>query len=316
MQKTILLTLIISVMLTSCTNNKQDFDAAGNFEADEVIVSAQQNGEIKELNISEGNNLERNTIVGQIDVQAQKLQKQQTEATISSLQQKTVSSSAQEAVVQKQLAAQQAQLQTLKKEKQRTENLVNADAAPRKQLDDIDAQIDQLQKQMTATQAQADVYRNNANTQNRSILSERTPLERSQEIINFQIRKGEIVNPVTGVVLSRYAMQGEMATIGRPLYKIANIDTLSLKAYVTGQQLPKIRIGQQVTVRIDNENKTYKYYTGVISWIADKSEFTPKTIQTKNERANLVYAIKVRVANDGYLKIGMYGEVVFDTSEK
>ncbi len=316
MQKTILLTLIISVMLTSCTNNKQDFDAAGNFEADEVIVSAQQNGEIKELNISEGNTLEQNTIVGQIDVQAQKLQKQQTEAAISSLQQKTVSSSAQEAVVQKQLAAQQAQLQTLKKEKQRTENLVNADAAPRKQLDDIDAQIDQLQKQMTATQAQADVYRNNANTQNRSILSERTPLERSQEIINFQISKGEIVNPVTGVVLSKYAMQGEMVTIGRPLYKIANMDTLSLKAYVTGQQLPKIRIGQQVTVRIDNENKTYKYYTGVISWISDKSEFTPKTIQTKNERANLVYAIKVRVVNDGYLKIGMYGEVVFDTSEK
>ncbi|MCU7694722.1 HlyD family secretion protein [Haoranjiania flava] len=316
MQKTILLTLIISVMLTSCTNNKQDFDAAGNFEADEVIVSAQQNGEIKELNISEGNTLERNTIVGQIDVQAQKLQKQQTEAAISSLQQKTVSSSAQEAVVQKQLAAQQAQLQTLKKEKQRTENLVNADAAPRKQLDDIDAQIDQLQKQMTATQAQADVYRNNANTQNRSILSERTPLERSQEIINFQISKGEIVNPVTGVVLSKYAMQGEMATIGRPLYKIANMDTLSLKAYVTGQQLPKIRIGQQVTVLIDNENKTYKYYTGVISWISDKSEFTPKTIQTKNERANLVYAIKVRVVNDGYLKIGMYSEVVFDTSEK
>jgi HlyD family secretion protein len=125
-----------------------------------------------------------------------------------------------------------------------------------------------------------------------------------------------VINPVTGVVLSKYAMAGEVAMIGKPLYKISNMDTLTLKAYVTGDQLPQIKIGQPVAVRIDSANGGYKNYSGIISMISPKSEFTPKTIQTKNERANLVYAIKVRVKNDGYLKIGMYGEVNFDEAKK
>ena len=316
MKKLLTVSAAVAFILASCTTNKKDFDAAGNFEADEVIVSAEQNGALLAFDVSEGQKLEQNQIVGQIDVEAQKLQKQQTQATISALQQKTVTPNAQIEVVRKQLAAQQAQLNHLQSEKNRTQNLVNADAAPKKQLDDINASITELNRQMAATRSQIDLYQSNAATQNRSILSERAPIERSAAVIQNQIEKGQIVNPQAGTVLTKYAMQGEMATIGRPLYKIANVDTINLKAYVTGDQLPKIKIGQPVTVRIDNGDKGYKSYPATISWISSKAEFTPKTIQTKKERENLVYAIKARVKNDGYLKIGMYGEVLFDEPSK
>lgn len=312
MKRLLNLTTAFAILFAACNTDKKDFDAAGNFEADEVIVSAQQNGALLAFEVMEGQKLEHNQVVGQIDVEAQKLQKQQTQATISALQQKTVTPNAQIEVVRKQLAAQQAQLDQLQTEKKRTQNLVNADAAPRKQLDDINASITQLNRQMAATRSQVELYQTNAATQNRSILSERAPIERSAAVIQNQIEKGQIMNPVSGTVLTKYAMQGEMATIGRPLYKIANVDTLNLKAYVTGQQLPQIKLGQTVTVRIDDGKGGYKNYAGVVSWISNKSEFTPKTIQTKNERENLVYAIKVRVKNDGFLKIGMYGEVVFN----
>ena len=316
MNKHFLLPLLsLSILFFSCSNEK-DFDAAGNFEADEIIVSAQQNGALLAFEVTEGERLEHNQIVGQIDVETQKLQKAQTQATITALQQKTVTPGAQTEVVRKQLAAQQAQLDQLQNEKRRTQNLVNADAAPRKQLDDINASITQLNRQMAATRSQIALYESNAATQNRSILSERAPIERSAAVIQNQIEKGQIMNPVAGTVLTKYAMQGEMATIGRPLYKIANVDTLNLKAYVTGQQLPQIKLGQAVTVRIDDGKGGYKNYPGTINWVSDKSEFTPKTIQTKNERENLVYAIKVRVKNDGFLKIGMYGEVVLAPAER
>ena len=316
MNKQFIFSLIILLFLFSCKANKKDFDAAGNFEADEVIVSAQQNGELLKFEVAEGQKLDLNTIVGQIDVQAQQLQKEQTQATIRSLGEKTASPGAQIEVVKKQLATQQAQMQQLQHEKQRTQNLVNADAAPRKQLDDITAQITQLNAQMAATRSQIDLYNSNISTQNRSILSERDPLQKAAQSIQYQISKGQVINPVAGVVLTKYAMQGEMATIGRPLYKIANIDTLNLKAYVTGDQLPQIKLDQKVTIRIDDGKGGYKDYPGTISWISDKSEFTPKTIQTKNERESLVYAIKVRVKNDGFLKIGMYGEVLFNGERK
>ncbi len=315
MQIKTFIAIALSVILSSCNSNQLDFDASGNFEADEVIVSAEQNGQINSFAINEGQHLAANELVGLIDVEAQKLQKEQNQASIQSLKEKTVTPSAQIEVVQKQLAAQQAQMQQLLSEKSRVENLVKADAAPRKQLDDMTAQIDQLNKQMAATRSQINLYSSNATTQNRSILSETVPLQAAGKQIQYQINKGQILNPLDGTVLSKYAMEGEMATIGRPLYKIANLDTLNLKAYVTGDQLPKIKIGQEVTTRIDNGDGTYKNYTGIITWISDKSEFTPKTIQTKKERENLVYAIKVRVPNDGFLKIGMYGEVLFNTKE-
>lgn len=300
------------VLLFACNNKEASFDAAGNFEANEVIVSAQQNGSLLNFDVEEGQRLEQNQIVGQIDVELQKLQKAQTEASIKSLAQKTVTPNPQIDVARKQLAAQQSQMQNLRKERQRLQNLVNADAAPSKQLDDMDAQITQLQKQMAVTNEQIALYNSNANTQNRSILSEKDPMQKAAAQMQVQINRGQIVNPTNGIVLTKYAMQGEMATVGRPLYKIANTDTLELKAYITGDQLPQIKLGQQVTVRIDNGKNNYKNYTGIIFWIADKAEFSPKSIQTKNERANLVYAIKIKVKNDGYLKIGMYGEALWN----
>lgn len=299
------------MMLAACNNNKISYDASGNFEADEVMVSAQQNGQLLSFSVHEGDQLKKGDVVGQIDMTVQRLQKEQTEATINALQQKTGSAAEQVKVAQAQLAAQQIQLDNLYHERERSQNLVKADAAPQKQVDDMNAQINQLQKQMAVTREQINLYHSNTATQNRSILSEKAPLEKAAQQLQAQIDKGQIVNPVAGTVLTNYALQGEMAAVGKPLYKIANTDTLLLRAYITGNQLPVIKTGQQVQVRVDQGEKKYKSYAGTILWISDKSEFTPKTIQTKEERANLVYAIKVSVKNDGYLKIGMYGEVLF-----
>lgn len=303
-------------ILAACNNNKISYDASGNFEADEVMVSAQQNGQLLYFSVREGDQLKEGAVVGQIDMTVQRLQKEQTEATISALQQKTGSAADQVKVAKAQLAAQQIQLDNLQRERERSQNLVKADAAPRKQVDDINAQIDQLQKQMAVTREQISLYHSSTATQNRSILSEKAPLEKAAQQLQAQIDKGQVVNPIAGTVLTNYALKGEMAVLGKPLYKIADTDTLFLRAYITGNQLPLIKPGQQVQVRVDQGEKKYKSYPGNIIWISDKSEFTPKTIQTKKERANLVYAIKVSVKNDGYLKIGMYGEVFFKTVKK
>lgn len=302
-----------ALLVNACTQ-KDDFDASGNFEADEVIVSAQQNGELIFYSVREGSTLRAGEKVGEIDVRMAELQKEQVEASINALNQKTVSPEDQAELVKRQLAVQEAQLEQQVREQARTENLVKADAATRKQLDDINASVDQLRKQIAVTRQQLKLNTFNTATQNRSVLSEKDPLEKTAAQFQQQIDKGHIINPIDGTVLVSYALRGEMQVIGKPLYKIANIDTLYLRAYVTGAQLSRIRLGQQVKVRIDQGEKEYKSYNGVIDWISGKSEFSPKTIQTKDERANLVYAIKVRVKNDGFLKIGMYGEVTW--SEK
>lgn len=305
-------TLILNafILLSACTP-KDDFDASGNFEADEVIVSAQQNGELISYSIQEGTKLKAGAQVGQIDVTIAQLQKAQAEASIEALQQKTSNTNEQDLLVKKQLAVQEAQLDQQLHERTRTANLVKADAATRKQLDDIDAAIVQLKKQISVTRQQLSVNNSNNSTQNRSILSEKAPLEKTAAQFQEQVNKGTIINPIQGTVLVNYALKGEMQTIGKPLYKIADISTLDLRAYITGTQLPQVKLGQKVKVRIDQGEKGFKEYPGTITWISDKSEFSPKTIQTKDERANLVYAIKIRVKNDGYLKIGMYGETLF-----
>lgn len=307
-----LIVLISGVLLLNACKPKNDFDASGNFEADEVIVSAQQSGVLLSYNVKEGDLLQAGEAVGQIDVQVLELQKQQTEAGIAALGEKTVSPNDQAEWVRRQLEVQKSQLAQQLRERTRTENLVKADAATRKQLDDINASIDQLQKQIAVTEQQIRLNTYNTQTQNRSILSEKAPLEKAVAQLQEQINKGRIINPVTGTVLVSYALKGEMQVTGKPLYKIANTDTLDLRAYITGTQLPQVRTGRQVTVRIDNGKDSYKEYPGTITWISAKAEFSPKSIQTKDERANLVYAMKVRVKNDGYLKIGMYGEVLFN----
>ncbi len=309
MQMKLLLSLLIIAGFSSCTNNNNQFDASGTFEASEVIVSSELSGKILSFTINEGETISANKIVGTIDAQLIELQKEQTEASINALSEKTVDVSPQVSLVQNQLAVQQSQLGNLQYEQKRVEKLISQDAATTKQLDDINAQIDMMKKQMLVTKQQINVQLSNFNTQNRSILSENKPLKKRVEQFNDQLKRANISNPITGTVLTKYAEAGEITTAGKALYKIADLSELKLRAYVTGIQLPNIKLGQQVKVMIDEGAKRYKEYNGIITWISDKAEFTPKTIQTKEERANLVYAIKVKVKNDGYLKIGMYGEV-------
>jgi HlyD family secretion protein len=303
--------LILTLLAASCKDNTPDTDASGVFESDEVIVSAEQNGKLLSFPILEGDTLQKGAIVGNIDISNILLQKEQVQASIKALSQKTTNPKPQIELVKKQLAVQESQLAQQQREKMRTENLLKADAATQKQLDDINSQIDQLQKQIAVSRQQIDLDNSNIATQNRSIYSEQDPMEKSAALYQDQINKGRVVNPLSGTVLTKYALEGEMTTIGKALYKIANIDTLNLRAYVTGAQLTSIRLGQMVKVFTDDGAKHYHQYPGQVFWISDKSEFTPKTIQTKDERANLVYAVKIRVKNDGLLKIGMYGEVKF-----
>lgn len=297
--------------LASCGSNNSRSDASGTFESDEVVVSASASGKILSLKIEEGSTIAKDSIVGQVDPVELSLQKDQVRASIDALHEKTSDVAPQVAMLQDQLAVQQAQLNNLLHEQSRIENLLKEDAATKKQLDDITYQIESVKKQMSVTKQQITVQRTAVATQNRSILSEGKPLEKKAEQLQEQLNKTNILNPVTGTVITKYAEEGEVTSNGKPLYKIADLSTLNLRAYVTGDQLPQIKLGQEVEVLVDSSNK-YKKLTGTITWISGKAEFTPKTIQTKDERANLVYAVKIKVKNDGYLKIGMYGEVKFN----
>ena len=299
------------LVLTACNQHKIDTDASGVFEADEVIVSAEQNGKLLSFPVQEGDTLSKGALVGNIDMSNTMLQKQQVQATIAALRDKTTNPKPQMELVQRQLAVEEAQLAQQLREKTRTENLLKADAATQKQLDDINSAIDVLQKQIAVSKQQIALDNSNIATQNRTIYSEQAPLEKSAAQIQDNINKGQIINPTKGTVLTKYALQGEMTTMGKALYKIANLDTVILRAYVTGSQLTQVKLGQAVKVYSDQGSDQYREYAGIVYWISDKSEFTPKTIQTKDERANLVYAVKIHVKNDGLLKLGMYGEVKF-----
>jgi HlyD family secretion protein len=303
------ITAITSLLIISCNRNESEFDASGTFEADETIVSSEMPGKILSFNVEEGMRLSKDSIVGSVDATNIDLQQQQVEASIHALNEKTANVNPQVELLQNQLAVQQSQLDNLVHERARIENLLKSDAATPKQLDDINSQIDVVKKSMAVTQQQINVKKNDIATQNRSILSEAEPLKKRVAQLEDQQQRANIVNPVTGTVITKYAEAGEITSSGKALYKIADLSELNLRAYVTGVQLPVIKLGQQVKVMIDQGEKKYKEYTGNIIWISDKAEFTPKTIQTKEERANLVYAIKVKVKNDGFLKIGMYGEV-------
>lgn len=307
--KKILFIAVAGLTITACNRNGNDFDASGTFEADETVVSSELSGKILSLDVEEGMQLSKDSVVGMLDATSIDLQQQQVEASINALNQKTADVSPQIQLLQNQEAVQQSQLDNLFHERTRIENLLKSDAATGKQLDDINAQIDVVKKQIGVTQQQIAVAKNNIATQNRSILSEADPLRKRVAQLQDQVKRANIVNPAAGTVITKYAETGEVTSAGKALYKIADLSYLYLRAYVTGAQLPAIKLGQQVTVLIDQGAKKYKEYPGTITWISDKAEFTPKTIQTKEERANLVYAIKIKTKNDGYLKIGMYGEV-------
>jgi membrane fusion protein YbhG len=302
---------LVILFLAACNNNNNKFDASGTFEADEVIVSAELNGKILSFNLDEGSVLAKDSVVGTIDAVNVSLQKEQVEASIESLKEKTSDVSPQIKMLQDQLAVQETRYNNLLREKKRIENLLKDDAATGKQLDDINYQVESVQKEMNVTRQQINVQRSVTATQNRSILSEGKPLAKNVALLEEQLGKSKIVNPLSGTVLTKYAEAGEITSPGKALYKIADLSTITLRAYISGTQLSQIKLGQQVKVLVDDGKDKYREMQGTVNWISDKAEFTPKTIQTRDERANLVYAMKVKVKNDGYLKIGMYGEVKF-----
>lgn len=289
--------VLLAIIATSCSNNEIESDASGTFEAIETIISAEASGVIKNLSADEGKNLKAGEVIGFIDSTQLVLKRKQLESQIKAVISRSPDKKSQ-------IAAVEEQLKQAKHERNRIENLVKGGAATSKQFDDATAQVAIISSQLEA-------LRSSLNITSASISEEAVPLKIQIEQLDDQIAKCRIVNPVSGTVLTQYTRENEMAVLGKPLYKIADLSSLTLKAYVTGNQLPGLKIGQEVKVLIDNGNDQYKEYKGSIDWISDKSEFTPKTIQTKDERANLVYAVKIRVPNDGYLKIGMYGEVLF-----
>ena len=306
----LLVGLTVSVLL-SCGGKNGKYDASGTFEADEVIVSAELPGKILRLDIEEGHSVAKDSIVGVLDAENISLQKEQVEANIQALGEKTSDVSPQVKLLENQLEVQRSKLNNLLHERTRIEKLLKQDAATGKQLDDINSEIDVAEKNIDVTQQQINVQRNSVATQNRSILSESKPLQKRVAQLDDQLSKANIVNPVDGTVITKYAEAGEVTSAGKALYKIADLSTMTLRAYITGSQLSQLKLGQNVKVLVDDGADKYREMPGTVTWISDKAEFTPKTIQTKDERANLVYATKIKVKNDGYLKIGMYGEVKF-----
>lgn len=285
----------IMLLLTACGKGNGDYDASGVFETTEVIISAEANGKIMQLNFIEGQQVEQGKPLGYIDTVQLYLKKMQLLTNTSAVKSGRVD-------IPRQIAAIKQQIATQKNEQKRFTNLVTANAANQKQLDDINAQILVLERQLTA---QTELLENS----NKNISEQSSGLGVQVAQINDQIQKSIISSPINGTILSKYAEQGELATPGRALFKVADIEHMFLRAYITASQLTQVKIGQAVKVYADFGEKEMKEYSGTITWISDKSEFTPKTIQTRDERANLVYAVKVAVKNDGYLKYGMYGEL-------
>ncbi len=287
--------VIVATLSASCGSGDGDYDASGVFEATEVIVSAKGTGEIVRLDIQEGQNVAAGAQVGFIDTLQLHLRKMQLLANMTAVESRHYD-------VSRQIASIQQQIATQKTERTRYENLVRSNAANQKQLDDINAQIAMLEKQLAA---QTETLENN----NRNVSGESTGLQAQVAQIEDQIRQNVISSPIDGTVLSKYAEQGEWAVQGRALFKVADIARMNLRVYITAGQLTELKIGQQVEVYADRGESDRREYPGTVTWISDQAEFTPKTIQTRDERANLVYAVKVAVRNDGYIKKGMYGEI-------
>ncbi|MBK7871813.1 MAG: HlyD family efflux transporter periplasmic adaptor subunit [Saprospiraceae bacterium] len=323
--KNILILSIIAIITFACGNGNGKFDASGTFEADEVIISAEAAGKLSKFDVQEGTELKAGQQIGTIDCSNVDLQKQQAQASLNALQQKTNSAAPQILIYEQQIATQKSNIEVLRqqltvqeREQKRIEKLVKADAVPSKQLDDINGAIDVLKQQITAAESQIVVLQKQIKAQqeavaiqNRGILSETDPMKARVAQFEDQLSRCTITNPLNGTVLTKYAEANEVTAPGKALYKIADMSNMTLRAYITGSQLPTVKLNQSVRVMVDDGNDGYKELSGTITWISDKAEFTPKTIQTKEERQNLVYAIKVKVKNDGYLKIGMYGEVLF-----
>ncbi len=293
--RNIIISLVLLLCLNSCDDKGLSHDASGSFEAVETIISAETNGKILQLSIEEGQELNVGQVIGHIDstqMSARKLQLLQSKkAILSGRPQASVQTDA----LKKELA-------NAVLDRDRTENLVKGGVATQKQLDDANAKVITLRARINAQESSLQTTTSSLNEQAGTVDAQLTE-------INDQLKKCIITNPLKGTVLSKYAEQYEMAATGRPLYKIADLSNIILRAYITGDLLSQVKLDQKVKVFTDDGKGGFKETEGIVTWINDKAEFTPKTIQTKNERANLVYAIKVKVRNDGFYKIGMYGEM-------
>ena len=299
------------LVLVACRNGNPESDAYGNFEAVETIVSAGATGALVRFSPEEGQTLKAGQEVGLIDTTQLYLRKAQLLASQQAVASRTPNVMAQLSYFDQQLAVQEQQLKNLQRERERSQNLVAAGAAPGKQLDDMGDQIAVLQRQLALTRQQRSAQASALNTQRSGTVAEKAPLSEQVSQLDDQIRKSFVVNPRAGTVTVKLAEPAEVVTYGKPLYKIADLHSITLRAYVSGDQLVNVKTGQKVKVLVDAPDDQYKAYDGTVQWISSKAEFTPKVVQTKEERVNLVYAMKVLVRNDGSLKIGMPGEVQF-----
>lgn len=287
---------ILATTLLSCGNDSGKADGYGNFEATEITISAENNGKLIQFNVHEGNTLEKDQFIGYIDTIPLALKREQLVVS------KAVISSKSKGVLS-QINVLNSKLKTANTNKTRAENLIRDNAGTQKQLDDITGEIDVFKSQIRSVEIQ-----------NAPVVNELKAIDVQLKQIDDQIEKSKIINPVNGTVLTKFAEPNEITAFGKPLYKIADLNTMQLRVYVSETQLARIKIGQVVTVKIDDA-ETMKSYNGHISWIASEAEFTPKIIQTKEERVALVYAVKIDVVNDGSLKIGMPAELWITTEE-
>ncbi len=291
--KTKLLGLLIVVLVTACSENDDKSDAYGNFEATEVVISAEAQGVLQEFIIEEGEELKSGRVIGLIDTINLSLKREQLLAGKKAILSRIVN-------INSQVAVQEQQRENIIIEKDRIERLLKDGAATRKQMDDVMASLRLINSQVKSLETQKTLIKDEAKTIDVQIAQ-----------VEENIKKCYLVNPVEGTVLTKIVEEKEIVSIGKPMYIIADLSKLELKAYISGSQLPHIRIGQEVEVLIDYDVKSNQKMTGVVSWISQQAEFTPKIIQTKEERVNLVYAVKILVKNDGSIKIGMPGEVNF-----
>ena len=296
-------------LFASCSDKEKAYDATGTFEATEVTVSAKSAGELKTFGVSEGQIVEQGTVVGTIDSYQLQQTSLQLEAQKRQLGATRNATDSRRLDLEKQLSSINQQIANAQRERQRFTELVNDGAVPRKQLDDINNQLKVLERQRDATRDQ--IRSNNASLaeQSKGIGAQIEGLNAQQRQIADQIEGTRVKAPITGTVLEKYVEQGEFVITGKPLFKLADTERMYLRAYVTSSQLQKVKVGQKVTVFADYGDGQKKEYAGTVSWISSRSEFTPKTILTDDERADIVYAVKVAFKNDGYVKIGMYGQL-------
>lgn len=291
MKKMVFAATIITLFIASCSGDKDKPDAYGTFEATEVTVSSQSNGRIMWLAVEEGQVVDSGTLVGLVDTMDISLK-------ISLAKEQQLATAARRGDLEAQIAVQEQNKENILIEKTRIEKLLRDGAATKKQLDDITASLNMIDKQIASIRSQY-----------ASLDAQVRTFDKQVAQLDKTISDARIMNPIKGTILTKFAEANEITTYGKPIYKIADLSGMQLRVYVSGSQLPYIKTGQQVEVRFDKDQTTNSKITGIVSWISQTAEFTPKTIQTKEERVNLVYAVKVSVKNDGTLKIGMPGEI-------